>query len=432
MYDFNDTENFLKAHSSNEIKPGLERIANLLDSLGNPQNSWASFHIVGTNGKGSTGAYLSSIFKEAGYKTGFYSSPHLEKPDERLLINGIPLSADDWYKNLELAAGKIKKNFEPSYFELLTAAAFLLARDEKIDIGIIEAGLGGRLDATNLLGNTICSVIASISIDHTEFLGDTLEKIAGEKFAVVKKNIPACYSGDPASLIPLFKKFCYEHGAVPFVIPESVKLENINIMTEGCTFDFYSPNLEIKDVFTPLTGRYQVNNCALALSAVSCVMDKFRNLNAEKIKQGIKKTYWPGRFEIISKKPLIILDGGHNYGGVLRLVESVKELYQDKKIGIIYAAMRDKDYPGCLELFKEYLNPAVYFTTVPGMKRALTPDELLSAGKKINWRNNPRAFDLPEEALKNSISDNNDVNIICGSLYLIGYVRSKIDYIKNQ
>ena len=426
MTTFNDTEDFLKAHSSNEIKPGLERISTLLNALDNPQNGRSSFHIVGTNGKGSTGAYITSILQASGYTTAFYSSPHLTSPGERLLINGQSLTPDEWLNALKTAAEKIVKDFEPSYFELLTAAAFLLIRDKNVDVEIIEAGLGGRLDATNLLRDVICTVVTSISMDHTEFLGDTIEKIAGEKFAVVKKNVPACFSGVDEFLIPLFKKFCADACAIPFTLPENVKLENISISQDGCTFDFYSDKLEIKNVFTPLTGRFQIYNAALALSAIANSLDHLKNITPEKILLGFKNTQWPGRFEIISKKPLVILDGGHNFDGVRKLVQSLRDIYPHKNLGVIYAAMRDKDFRGCLELLSENLNPSIYFTTVPDMKRALTPDELLKAGKDFNWRNNPQAFILPEDALNQSLNDKNDVNIICGSLYLIGNVREKL------
>ena len=194
MRDFNELEEILYGHSDNRIIPGLERISRLLKRLGNPQNSFRSIHIVGTNGKGSTGAFISSVLKSSGYKTAFYSSPHLESPSERLLINGEALSADEWIDAANETVKAIKTGEDlPSYFELLTASAFLLAREKGINAGVIEAGLGGKLDATNTMDNTVCSVIASVSVDHTEYLGPTLEGIAGEKFAVVKRNVPAVF-----------------------------------------------------------------------------------------------------------------------------------------------------------------------------------------------------------------------------------------------
>lgn len=523
MKDFDTLESILYAHSNNKIIPGLERISRLLERLGNPQNSFKAIHIVGTNGKGSTGAFISSVFQASGYKTGFYSSPHLASPGERLLIDGEELSAEEWIeaaneavskiftnaaskstgdgkltasstsenvseiftnvaptstvgeklttsstsenvsKNLTNAASistsgekltasstdeNVGKNLTssasrasstdddlsitrppapkeelPSYFELLTAAAFVLAKRKNIDVGIIEAGLGGRLDATNLLGKTVCSVIASISMDHMEYLGPTLQDIAGEKFAVVKENIPACFSGVDASLIPLFKEFCACVKAVPFVLSENVRVENVRITPEGNIFDFYAPNLELKEIMTGLIGDYQIQNAALALSAISLVKNLFPKITEDTIRKGMFHAKWPGRLEVISREPLIILDGGHNYDGVKKLCESVKTLWPDKKFAVVYAAMKDKDYTGGLELLSENLRPSLYATTVPNMTRAAKPEDLLQAAENFIWANSPEGFNLPVDAVKKAISDKNDGVIVCGSLYLVGYVK---------
>ena len=307
---FDIFEEFLHSHSTDKIIPGLERITRLLSRLNNPQNSFRSVHIVGTNGKGSTGAFLASVFSESGYRTGFYSSPHLESPGERFMIDGEALSADEWMKAAETVASVIRPNEDlPSYFEMLTACAFLLAREHNIDVGIIEAGLGGKLDATNTMSNTACSVIASVSIDHTEYLGDTLESIAGEKFAVVRKNTPACFSGFDSSLVDMFRNVCSERSAVPFVVSESSRAENVIISPEGNTFDFHSPNLELRNIRTGLIGKYQVSNATLALSAISLVKDSFVNITDDSIRTGMLKAKWPGRLEIVSHNPLIVLDG---------------------------------------------------------------------------------------------------------------------------
>lgn len=419
---FDTFEKFLLSHSANQIIPGLERIEKLLSRLDNPQDSFKAIHIVGTNGKGSTGAFLASVFKESGYKTGFYSSPHLESPGERLLINGEALSPDEWMNAAEIVAQKILPDEDlPSYFEMLTACAFLLAREHNINVGIIEAGLGGKLDATNTMNNIACSVIASVSIDHTEYLGNSLESIAGEKFAVVRGNTPACFSGLDASLAEMFRCVCSERSAIPFVVSESTHAENIIILPEGNSFDFYSPDLELKNVRTSLTGKYQINNAMLALSAISLVKDSFANITNDSILRGMFKAKWPGRLEIISHDPLIILDGGHNYDGVMKLCMSIKDLWPDKRTGVVYAAMRDKNYSGCLELLNHYLSPSLYVTTVPGMARAASPDELLNAAKNFSWRR-LRAFDEPLKAVNESMHENY-LTLVCGSLYMIGYVR---------
>ncbi len=423
MKNFDSLEKLLYAHSDNRIIPGLERISQLLSLMHNPQNSFKSVHIVGTNGKGSTGSFISSVLSASGYKTGFYSSPHLVSPGERLLIDGRELSAKQWLESVNAAVNvAVKSEILPSYFELLTAGAFELARREGIEAGVIEAGLGGKLDATNTMNNTVCTVIASVSIDHTEYLGPTLEGIAGEKFAVVRENVPAVFSGVDESLTEMFTETCREKKALPFIVSKQARVDNVNVTAEENTFDFCANGLELRNLRTGLIGGYQVRNAALALSAISFMRDSFPKITEDSIREGMLKAKWPGRLEIVSKNPLIILDGGHNYDGVMKLCASVKELWPDKKICVVYAAMRDKNYEGCIELLNRSLNPSLYVTTVPGMARAAKPDELMRAAEKFSWEN-LCAFDEPSDAVKESVKNGNDLTLVCGSLYMIGYIR---------
>ena len=425
--NFDELENLLHKYSTDKIIPGLERISRLLERLGNPQDSFRAIHIVGTNGKGSTGAFISSVLKASGYRTAFYSSPHLESPGERLLVDGEPLSPDEWVRAVHETVKVIRKGEDlPSYFELLTASAFLLMRHNNVEAGVVEAGLGGKLDATNTMHNVICSVVASISIDHTEYLGPTIESIAGEKFAVVRKDTPACFSGNPESLIPMFRSVCMERGAVPFVVSENARVENAHVSPEGNTLDFIVEGLVLNGVRTRLTGSYQIKNAALALSALSLVRKELPAVSEESVREGMFCATWPGRLEVFAGDIPVVLDGGHNFDGVANLCRSIRELWPEKSIGIVYAAMRDKDYSGCLGLLSSELMPKLYVTTVPEMKRAAKPEELLSSARSFSWSNNPEGFSLPEDALRKARSDENDIVIVCGSLYLVGYMRSRI------
>lgn len=424
MRDFNELEEILYEHSDNRIIPGLERISRLLERLGNPQNSFRSIHIVGTNGKGSTGAFISSVFKSSGYKTAFYSSPHLENPNERLLVDGEALTADEWIEAADEAVKAVKAGEDlPSYFELLTASAFLLAREKGIEAGVIEAGLGGKLDATNTMNNTVCSVVASVSIDHTEYLGPTLEGIAGEKFAVVKRNVPAVFSGVDESLKGMFREVCRDKGAIPFIVSEESRVENVEVTAEGNRFDFYAPNLTLKGVHTGLIGGYQVSNARLALSAVSMIRERFPKISETSIREGMLNAKWPGRLEVVSSKPLIVLDGGHNLDGVRNLCRSVKELWPERKFAVVYAAMRDKDYRGCMKLMSETLKPKLYVTCVPGMARAATPEELLKGAEGLEWDGKAEGFVKPNEAVRKALDDGNESVLVCGSLYFIGWLK---------
>lgn len=423
--DFSPLEELLLSHSNNKIIPGLERINRVLERLGNPQDSFRGVHIVGTNGKGSTGAFISSVLKSSGYRTAFYSSPHLVSPAERLMIDGEVLPLHEWIDAVSEAASVTREGEElPSYFELLTAGAFLLMKKHKVEAGVIEAGLGGKLDATNTMHNVTCSVVASVSIDHTEYLGPTLESIAGEKFAVARKNTPACFSGSPETLIPMFRRVCDEHGALSFVVGEDSRVSNARVSPDGNTLDFEAGSFRLQGVRTRLIGGYQVKNAGLALSALSLLMKDFAGISESSIREGMMCASWPGRLEVVAKNPYVLLDGGHNYDGVANLCAGVRELWPGvKNVGVVYAAMKDKDYTGCLELLSRELSPKLYVTTVPGMPRAASPARLREASGAFRWRDGVCEFERPEDAIEKAREDGNELVIVCGSLYLVGYVK---------
>ena len=439
MISFDDVEARITKCASHGIRPGLERIERLLSIFANPQASYPAIHVVGTNGKGSTCAFLASVFQSAGYKTALYTSPHLESPGERLTIDGCFLRPERWMACADKISEAIAKDEAlredpPSYFELVTTAAFLLAEEEKIDVAVVEAGLGGRLDATNLLSNVACTAIASISMDHTEYLGNTVQAIAGEKFAVVRTGVPACYLGDNESLIPLFERFCRDVNTKPFVVSRDAKIDGAAVTMDGCVFDFSTGGFEIKRARTCLLGRYQVSNAALALSVLSRVNEKFSRLTKNAVRTGILNARWPGRLEIVSRGaegegPLVVLDGGHNPDGVAKLVESATELWGEKKIAVVYAAMKDKDYPACVENLNK-LEAAFYATTVPGMERSLPADGAANTAREMQWRTEVKSFGNPLDAIAEASRDN-DVVLICGSLYLIGWVRSRLARLKQ-
>jgi dihydrofolate synthase/folylpolyglutamate synthase len=430
---FEDVETLITKRASYGIRPGLERIERLLSILGNPQDSYPAIHVVGTNGKGSTCAFLASVFQAAGYKTALYTSPHLESPGERLAVDGRVLGPERWMACAEKAASAITLDNSlcedpPSYFELVTATAFLLAEEEKVEVAVVEAGLGGRLDATNLLSDVVCTAVASVSMDHTDYLGNTLVAIAGEKFAVVRSGVPACYLGDNESLIPLFERFCRDAKAKPFVVSRDAVVCGTVVTDAGCSFDFSARGLEIAQARTGLLGRYQVSNAALALSVLSCVTGKFTRLTEDAIRKGMLNARWPGRLEIMPRcegGPLVVLDGGHNPDGVAKLVDSAAELWAGKKIGVVYAAMKDKDYQACIGTLNK-LGASFYPTTVPGMERALTAESNAAAARESLWRNEViKPFENPLDAIAEASKDN-DVVLACGSLYFIGWIRPRL------
>ena len=432
---FGELEAFLGSLSSAGIRPGLDRIGALLHRLGNPENRFPSVHIVGTNGKGSTAAFTERILRESGYRTALYTSPHLESPSERLLLDGVPLPLGKWYSASLTVAGAMKedpllRNDPPSFFETVTAVAFLLCAEEGVDIAVVEAGLGGRLDATNLLGRVVLTLVASISMDHTEFLGNTLESIAGEKFAVMRKGTPAFFSGSPTSLVPLFLRRASEIGAEAHVSASECSVSGLQLSEDGISYLFRSKDTAIP-IQTSLPGIYQAENSSLAAAGALRLSESFPGITPETIRCGILRAKWPGRFEVLRKEPPMVLDGGHNPDGIRRLAETLSLMWKGKRTGIVYAAMKDKDYRQCLSLLKAP-GRRLFCTCVPGMLRSASPEEIAEAALSVGWsREETRSFSDPLEAAAAAERETEAV-IFCGSLYFIGFLRGPLTAVLSR
>ena len=301
----------------------LERITTLLDQLGNPQQSFNSIHVAGTNGKGSTCAMIASILNAAGYRVGLYTSPHLFHYTERIKINGKEISRKEFsrlIKLMQLLAEKLE--LKPTVFEVLTAAAFLYFAQKKVDYAVVEVGLGGRLDATNVL-TPLVSIITNIELEHTKILGNTLTKIAAEKAAIIKPHVP--------------------------VVTAEIKPEPLKVIREKCEKSRsiligVSPNQIIRE--PKLLGPHQKINCATAIAAIRLAGIK---VDHQHIRQGLKKVSWPGRFQVIQKRPLIIVDGAHNPSGTKVLRQTIQENYPGKKFSIIFGCQQDKDQGAMLK-----------------------------------------------------------------------------------
>ena len=420
---FSSFERLITENSSPGIRPGLERVEKLLKLIGDPQNRFPAIHIVGTNGKGSTAAFLNSILNKSGYRTALYTSPHLINPEERLLICDQPLSENEWLECAVKVVETIKNdsvllNDPPSYFEILTAVAFKLIEKHEVDIAVIEAGLGGRLDATNTLGDVIVSVITSISMDHMEYLGDTLEKIAFEKFSVVRNPLFSVYLGDNPSL--------YRHFQGNILMRDAI-IKAISMSIEGNCYDLIWNDYRFSGLRTSLAGEYQIYNSALSVVAAIIASSRLTRIKERSIREGINSAVWIGRMEIVpynSGGRYVLMDGGHNEDGVAKLVKSVDEIFKyRKKVAVIYAAMRDKDISGCLSHIKK-LNASIYLTEVPGNARSASIQDLEGIAGKFNWIS-VSCFKDPMDAFS-AARIYNDLVIVCGSLYFIGYIRSKI------
>ncbi len=402
--NYNETLNYIHSLGKFSFSAGLERITAVMNKLGNPQNEFPSIHIAGTNGKGSVSAMLSNVFKTAGYKTGLFISPFIIDFRERIQIDGEFISEADLIKYAEKI---IKTEINLTEFEFITALAFLYFKEQKCDIVIAETGLGGRFDATNSLKNTVATVITKIGLDHSAILGDTIEKIAYEKCGIIK--------GSPVTVISPYQKQealeVISKEANKLIVPNENGLKILNCDETGTHIIYKGKNYELS-----LLGEYQIEN---ALTVIEAVENSGYNISYETVSRALSSTYFPARAEIISKNPLVILDGAHNPDGADALARILKK-YCGKATAII-GAMKDKDYERVLSSTLPYCKSAVT-VTVENMPRSLSADKL----KKVA-QNYCESFiaENYKDAIDKAIElSENDPIFVFGSLYLAGGIRS--------
>lgn len=405
--------------------PGLARVRLLYQRLGNPQR-FPSIHIAGTNGKGSTSAFLASIYQEAGYKVAQYTSPHLVHMGERLMFNQEPASRDLWLEAADVVEQAVSSDpqifsHRPTYFETFTAAAYWMIAQQNVDVAIIETGLGGRLDATNVLDQKKMAIITSIGFDHMEFLGDTLEQIAAEKFGIISEHGLALLQSGQKNLIPLFYEHCEQKKAQGFVRPEPIQIHRYQ--KTGSTFSgaFWGEEQQEQRFEIGLPGTFQPQNAALAAFGSYLLKDQLP-LTVEQVQRGLKKARWPGRMEYLSYDPDIMLDGAHNAHGLKALAQSLKDLYGDQPLSVVFAAMSDKNFDEGLSFFDQHLKIHLFATEVPHNDRSAKAQELAD-----RLRHKGLTFPINVESnYQRAIQKARELGrplIICGSLYFIGLVR---------
>ncbi len=418
--NYNQTINYIHSVSNFFCKPGLERIKLLCEKLNNPQNKLRFIHVAGTNGKGSFCAMLSSVLTQSGYKTGLYTSPYILNFNERIQIDGQQIP------NAQLAkiTQKVKRvaqqmDDKPTEFEVITAIAFEYFAIQKCDIVVLECGMGGRFDATNIIPSPVLSVITSVSLDHTAFLGDTLEKIAYEKAGIIKGGTDCLLCNKKDEYFNVIKNECDIIGCKLHIVDKS-QLNLVSFSLEKTVFDFG----ELKSVEISLLGRYQPENAANVISALNILKNKGFPVSEQAIKEGLKNTKWPARFEIINRNPLIIFDGSHNEEGVIAAVESIKEYIKGEKINIITGVMKDKDYHFIARKIGE-IAKAVYCVT-PDNPRALKSSDYAEVFSQIN----AEAINCDSVSLAvDRILKLHTPTVILGSLYMYKEV---IDYLKDR
>lgn len=389
--NYTETLNFIHSLGNFSLPAGLERIKKALDILGNPQNDFKSIHIAGTNGKGSVTAFVSSVFRTAGYKTGSFISPYIIDFRERIQINGEFISEEDL---CFCAQRVIATGVKLTEFEFITALAFLYFKEQKIDILVCETGLGGRLDATNVLENVVCAVITKIGLDHTEILGDTLEKIAEEKCGILR-NCPTITTPNQSE-----KALRVIKGkAKKLIIPDICEADNNTYIYKGEKFEI------------PLLGDYQIENSRIAIETVR---NSGFDIPYNVIYKGLKNTFFPARLEVISSSPLILLDGAHNPDGASVLAKELSK-FKEKPVAII-GMMADKNIDEVLKLTLKHCSLAIA-VTVPDMPRSMKAGDLCAKAKKYC---ECKTAECLEKALE--LAEGKPL-VVFGSLYLAGSIR---------
>ncbi len=401
--------------------PGLQNMKRLCERLGNPQEGLKFVHIAGTNGKGSVLAYVSTVLQTAGYRVGRYISPTILDYRERFQICGRPIAKTALCRYLE----KVKETAEqmeveglthPTPFEIETAIAFLYFSDRKCDIVVLETGLGGSLDATNIINTTVCAVFTSISMDHMAVLGDSLEKIAKQKAGIVKDNCHVVTCRQKDEVIKVIEDAAKEHGCI-LTIADSGKASHIMYGLGKQHFSYG----EYKKLEITMSGQYQIDNAVLALEVIIALQNEGFKVTEEQLRAGLMQTTWLGRFSIIGKKPLFIIDGAHNVDAAQKLAESIRLYFTNRRIIYIMGVLADKEYDKIIQVTYE-LAQQIITVKPPHNARALDGYELAREAKE--YHDSVTVADSLTEAVEMAYllagKDNNTVIIAFGSLTFLG------------
>lgn len=401
-------------------KLGLDNIEYLLKLMGNPHKKLKYIHIAGTNGKGSTAAFLSQILIQAGYKVGIFTSPYIEKFTERIKINNCEIDGSRLAEITSFVKDKIESMIadgqnHPTEFEIITAIAIQYYFENMCDIVILEVGLGGRFDSTNIIETPELAIITSISYDHMMYLGNTLEEIAFEKAGIIKESGSVVLYPQKECVKKLIRRICYERNALLSEI-DFGPIEMISYGVDGQRFDY--DNYKSLDI--SLLGEHQVKNSIVAIKSAELLNGKGYNIDEKSIREGLKKTKWPGRFQIVKKDPIFIIDGAHNLHGVQVLRSNLDNYFRDKKKILIMGVLRDKDYKSMISTIMPLADKVVLIT--PNIDRALNARELAMFVK--HYCNEVIINDTIEESIETSLRLASPDDVICafGSLYYIGDV----------
>ena len=425
---YEEARSYLDYVNKNGIILGLESMEHLLEELGNPQDRLKFIHIAGTNGKGSVLAYLSTILKEAGYRVGRYISPTLFSYRERIQVNEEYISREavgSYVEKIQQAVGRMQKKgmSVPTIFEVETAMAFLYFVDQSCDIVVLETGMGGDTDATNVIRTTVMEVIVSISKDHTAFLGNTLAEIARHKAGIIKPGTVVVSARQVLEAMKVIEEKARQCGAT-LKVADWEQAEEITYGLEEQTFSFGRD----RDICIHLGGNYQIKNAVIALNCIYALRELGYQISDVQMRAGFAHTHWNGRFTVLQKDPMVIIDGAHNPDGAAELEKSILQCLQGKQIYGVCGVFKDKEYDKVLQAILPHMKEVTTIQT-PGNPRALPAEELAEAAQKYcpQVHAEKNIVKAVQEAIQKAGEDDGVV-LAFGSLSFLGEIRKAVKH----
>ncbi|MGM9923790.1 MAG: bifunctional folylpolyglutamate synthase/dihydrofolate synthase [Bacillus sp. (in: firmicutes)] len=408
---------------------GLERMEELLAGLDVRHESLKFVHLAGTNGKGSTLHYLKKILMESGYKVGTFTSPHIESVRERIMIGDECIPEADFLRLFNCVMAYIEdmeqEQVFPTQFEILTVIALMYFQEQQPDLVLMETGLGGRLDSTNVI-TSLLSIITSISRDHTNILGNSISGIAAEKAGIIKPNTQVVTAVRNGEALPVIREKAHEKGSSLYVLGEDFHVEKKEAKHNGELFSYSFGDEQMKDVMISMLGKHQADNASLAITAASLLQQHHGfTVSEDALRTGLLKANWKGRLETVSEQPHIIIDGSHNEEGIRALIDTLQARYSDKKIIFLTAALADKDVSTMMAMIEEVADHII--CTQFTMDRALSADKLAAHCNKVPARVITDWETAVEEGMK--MMEDDALFVVTGSLYFLYYTRP---YIQNK
>ena len=402
------------------IKLGLDTIGRILSGLGNPQEKFNAIHIAGTNGKGSVAATLASILNTRGLRTGLYTSPHLVRFNERIVVDRQPISDENVLSAYRAVKAAAKLDREPTFFEFATAMAFHEFKCRKVEWAVVETGMGGRLDATNIIHPAL-SIITNVSVEHREYLGRRISQIAGEKAGIIKTGVPVITAVRQKAAIAVVESVAAEHSAPLFRLGKDFRLRR----SAADTVTYSGLNVRWRKLKTALRGGHQLENTALALAACDVLSPLIGAVEPECLQRGLTETRWPGRLEQVLERPLTLLDGAHNLIAARALGRYLKTDLAGRAITLVIGILDDKPYREILSALVPHCRRVIL--TRPQVDRALPPAKLIPATSELtaDWRVIPDVATAVSNAINSSAPD--DVVCVAGSLYVVGEAKAALE-----